>query len=246
MMQLKNKIIIVTGGSGLLGSAYVKHITEQGGIAINADINVGIDLENYNHTVDITNEESIKTLINSVAEKFGQIHGWVNNAYPRTKDWGTKFEDEPFSSWRANIDMHLNGYVLCCKLICEHFKKYNEGSIVNLASIYGMQAPDFTVYEGTTIISPAGYSAIKGGLINFTKYLAAYYGIYNIRVNCVSPGGIFDNQNPIFVSNFSKKNPLKRMGNADDIAPSVTFLLSNDAKYITGHNLVVDGGWSIV
>lgn len=246
MQRLKDKVIVVTGGSGLLGKAYLAKITSEGGIGINADINTGINLNEKQHTLDITNEESVSLLIKNVTEKFGQIHGWVNNAYPRTKDWGTKFEDEPFSSWRQNIDMHLNGYVLCCKLISEHMKQFKGGSIINLASIYGMQGPDFTVYEGTNMGSAAGYSAIKGGIINFTKYLASYYGQYNIRVNCISPGGIFDNQNEIFVNNFSKKTPLKRMGNPDDIAPAVSFLLSDEAKYITGHNLVVDGGWSIV
>lgn len=245
-MRLKDKVIIVTGGSGLLGKAYLQHIISEGGIAINADLTAPIDLKDYKHTIDITNEESINLLIKNVSKNFGAIHGWVNNAYPRTKDWGVKFEDEPFSSWRQNIDMHLNGYVLCCKLISEYFKINNGGSIVNLSSIYGIQAPDFTVYEGTDMGSAAGYSAIKGGIINFTKYLAAYYGKYNIRVNCVSPGGIFDNQNELFVNNFANKTPLKRMGMPSDVAPSVSFLLSDEAKYITGHNLVVDGGWSIV
>jgi NAD(P)-dependent dehydrogenase (short-subunit alcohol dehydrogenase family) len=245
-MRLKNKVIVVTGGNGLLGKAYINKITEDGGLAVNADINSGIDLSNFQHTLDITSEESIKLLIKNISEKYGQIHGWVNNAYPKTKDWGIKFEDEPFSSWRQNIDMHLNGYVLCCKLVSEHMKIFNNGSIINLASIYGMQGPDFTVYDGTNMGNPAGYSAIKGGIINFTKYLASYYGKYNIRVNCVSPGGIFDNQNEIFVANFSKKTPLKRMGNPDDVSPAISFLLSDESKYITGHNLVVDGGWSII
>lgn len=244
-MRLKGKTIIVTGGSGLLGKAYISQLKSDGGTVINADINVDINLDEYTHTLDINSEASVELLIANVTNKFGKIHGWVNNAYPRTKDWGIKFEDEPFSSWRQNIDMHLNGYVLCCKLVSEHMKK-DGGSIVNLASIYGILGPDFTVYEGTQMTNPAGYAAIKGAIINFTKYLASYYGKYNIRVNCVSPGGIFDNQNKIFVDHFCKKTPLKRMGNPDDIAPAVSFLLSDDAKYITGHNLVVDGGWSII
>ena len=125
-------------------------------------------------------------------------------------------------------------------------KENKNGSLINIASIYGMQAPDFSVYEGTSIDNPVGYAAIKGGIINLTRYLAAYYGRYNLRANCVSPGGIFDNQDPIFVKNYEKKVPLKRMGNADDIAPAVAFLLSDGAKYITGQNIAVDGGWSVI
>jgi len=245
-MRLKDRVIVVTGGSGLLGKAYIDKIKEEGGIPVNADINTSTELAKGQHTIDITNEVSIKELIKNVSEKFGRIHGWVNSAYPRTRDWGIKFEEEPFSSWQQNIDMHLNGYVLCCKLISKHMKQFDGGSIVNMASIYGIQGPDFTVYEGTEMGNPASYAAIKGGIINFTRYLAAYYGKYNIRVNCVSPGGIFDNQNKTFVDNYSRKTPLKRMGLPEDIAPAVSFLLSEESKYITGHNLIVDGGWTII
>ena len=122
----------------------------------------------------------------------------------------------------------------------------NSGSIVNIASIYGVVGPDFNIYEGTTMTMPAAYSAIKGGLISFTKYLASYLGPNNIRVNAVSPGGIFDNQNPIFVNNYNNKVPLRRMGNPDDIIPAIIFLLSEDAKYITGQNLIIDGGWTSI
>ena len=121
-----------------------------------------------------------------------------------------------------------------------------KGSIVNMTSIYGVVGNDFSVYENTGIGTAAPYSAIKGGIINFTRYLASYYGKQGVRVNCVSPGGIFNNQDPIFVANYEKKVPMGRMGYPDDIAPSVSFLLSEDARYITGHNLIVDGGWIII
>ena len=125
-------------------------------------------------------------------------------------------------------------------------KKQKSGSIVNIGSTYGVVSPDFTLYEGTPITSNPAYTAIKGGVINFTRYLAAYFGEFGIRANCVSPGGIFDNQNPLFVERYEKKVPLKRMGKPTDIAGPVSFLLSQEAEYITGHNLMVDGGWTIV
>ena len=121
-----------------------------------------------------------------------------------------------------------------------------ERFVINITSIYGVVGNDFTVYEGTGGTSPAAYSAIKGGLINFTRYLASYFGKYNIRANCVSPGGIFNHQNEIFVKNYEKKVPMQRMGTPEDIAPSVAFLLSEDAKYITGQNLIIDGGWTAI
>ena len=245
MNALKDKVIVVTGGCGLLGKLFVEYLREQGAIAIAADIKV----ENHPHQIacDITNKESVSSLITKVVSEYKKIDGWVNNAYPRTADWGKEdFENESMESWKTNVDNHLNGYTLCCQQALNQMKKQGFGALVNIASIYGIQGPDFTVYEGTTIKNPAAYAAIKGGLINLTRYLAAYYGPSNVRVNCLSPGGIFDNQNPVFVKNYEKKTPLKRMGKPSDIAPSVAFLLSDDAAYITGHNLIVDGGWSIV
>ncbi len=125
-------------------------------------------------------------------------------------------------------------------------KKQGSGSIVNIGSTYGVVSPDFTVYDGTEMTSSAAYTAIKGGVINFTRYLAAYFGKHGVRANCVSPGGIFDNQNPIFVKNYEHKVPLKRMGKPSDIAGPVAFLLSDDAAYVTGHNLMADGGWTCI
>jgi NAD(P)-dependent dehydrogenase (short-subunit alcohol dehydrogenase family) len=124
--------------------------------------------------------------------------------------------------------------------------KQNSGAIINMASIYGVVGPDFSIYEGTAMTLPAAYSAIKGGLINFTRYLASYLGKYQIRVNSVSPGGIFDNQSSDFVRKYENKVPLGRMGTPQDIAPSVVFLLSDDSKYITGQNLLIDGGWTAI
>ena len=120
------------------------------------------------------------------------------------------------------------------------------GSIVNIASIYGLVGPDFSIYEGTSMTMPAAYSAIKGGVINFTRYLASYYGSFDIRVNCVSPGGIFDKQSSSFVNNYESKVPLRRMGLPEDISPTVTFLLGQEASYITGQNIIIDGGWTAI
>lgn len=245
-MILKEKIIIVTGGSGLIGKELVNDIKRKGGIAINADIGLETNLVNGTIRMDITNDDSIQICIDQIVDKFSRIDGLVNSTYARTKDWGTKFEDIDPASWRANVDMQLNSYFVCCQKVLEIMAAQSSGAIVNIASIYGVVGNDFTLYEEYGGTSPAAYSAIKGGLINFTRYLASYYGRKGIRVNCVSPGGIFDHQHPSFVSRYEAKVPMGRLGNPDDIAPAVSFLLSEEAKYITGQNIIVDGGWTAI
>ena len=246
MHELKDKTIVVTGGSGLLGGAFCAAIRSAGGRAINADIGVEDDLAADTLHLDITSEASVEGLLAKLRTAGIQLHGWVNNAYPRTKDWGAKFEDIPFASWQKNVDMHLNGYFLCCQRVLEHLRESGTGSVVNIGSIYGSLGPDFSVYAGTPMTMPAGYAAIKGGLINLTRYLASYYGPHGIRVNALSPGGIFDHQPESFVAAYESKTPLRRMGKPADITAPLVFLLSDGAGYVTGQNLMVDGGWGIV
>jgi NAD(P)-dependent dehydrogenase (short-subunit alcohol dehydrogenase family) len=245
MFSINDKVIVITGGNGLLGKQMVSTFREQGATVVAADIYFEEKSED-DFIIDITDENSVKEGIAAIVKKYNRIDGWVNNAYPRTKDWGNKFEDISPESWRKNVDMHLNGYFLCCQVVLEQMKNQRFGSLINMSSIYGLVGPDFTVYEGTEMTMPAAYSAIKGGLNNFTRYLASYYGAYQIRVNTVSPGGIFDNQPESFVNNYNKKVPMKRMGSPKDIVSAVYFLLTDDSSYVTGHNLVVDGGWSAI
>lgn len=245
-MVLDGKVILVTGGSGLLGKAFIKDLKEKGAVALNLDINVSTDFSKNEVFCDITNDKSIYEAIESVIEKYKKIDSLVNNAYPRTKDWGMPFEEIEPQSWRQNIDLQLNSYFVITQAVLKHMRSNKSGSVVNIASIYGVVGNDFTVYENTQLSPPAAYSAIKGGLINFTRYLASMYGQYGIRINCVSPGGIFDHQPEPFVKAYEKKVPMKRLGNPNDIAPAVSFLLSEEAKYITGQNLIVDGGWTAI
>lgn len=246
MRNLENKVIIVTGGSGLLGKAILDELENNGAVAINFDINSKTDLSTNFINCDITDESSIEKAVDLVLREYGSIDGLVNNAYPRTKDWGADFENITRESWTKNVDWQMNSYVFVSQLVLKHMKQQGHGSIVNMTSIYGVVGNDMTLYDGTAIKTAPAYTAIKGGLINLTRYLASAYGKHNIRVNCVSPGGIFDHQDPKFVKAYEHKVPMKRMGTPEDIAPSVAFLLSEDAKYITGQNLIVDGGWTAI
>ena len=171
---------------------------------------------------------------------------WVNCAYPRTDDWGNVVEKLSLDSWKKNVDMHLNGTAWLNRSVALIMKEQRSGSIINMSSIYGVVGNDFTVYDGTDMTSPMAYSAIKGGINSLTRYLASYFGPFNVRVNSVCPGGVFNHQAPAFVKSYSNKTPLKRMGKPDEIAAVVLFLASDAASYITGSNIMVDGGWTAI
>lgn len=259
IFDLKNKTIIITGGAGLIGSAFSRACAESNANVIVADIDKkrGSNLvsklkkKTANPNIifqkcDITNTKEIQNLINAALETFGKIDALVNNAYPRNKNFGKAFEEVDFKDFCENIDMHLGGYFLMSQQISKAMMKQKNGIIINMASIYGFAAPRFEIYEGTKMTVAVEYAAIKGGIINLTKYLASYMGKHNIRVNSISPGGVFDNQPKDFVKKYSEKVTLgNRMANIDDLTGVLIFLLSDASKYITGQNIVVDGGWSL-
>lgn len=246
MEGLQGKVIIVTGGSGLLGVQIIQYLKCQGAYCINFDLHNRQSEFEENVFCDITNKESVDLALNQVYQKYSRIDGLVNNAYPRTKDWGNKFEDIELDSWKINLDWQLNSYFYMAQQVSKIMVESRSGSIVNMASIYGLVGPDFGVYSETEMTMPAAYSAIKGGIINLTRYLCSYLGKNNIRVNSVSPGGIFDGQNPTFVAQYSKRTPLGRLGQPEEIAPLVAFLLSDQAMYISGQNICIDGGWTAI
>jgi len=249
--SLKNKTAVVTGGAGFIGKTVSIGLAEAGAKVYIADIdkNTGIKLEKQNKNlnwieIDITDLDSVKSCINTIIKKDKKIDIWINCAYPRTSDWITKFEDIKYESWKKNVEMHLNGHFLCCQQIAKQMKKQKSGSIINFSSIYGVVGPDFSIYNGTNLTTPAAYSAIKGGIITFTKYLATYYAKYGIRANVICPGGLFDNQPKSFVKKYEERTPMGRMGKPEDIVGPVIFLASDASSYITGHVLMVDGGWT--
>lgn len=247
-MNLKNKVIILTGAGGLIGRASMKHLKQNDAIVVAVDIGNECEYADLFIKIDITNKSEIDNLLNTVLEKYGRIDGLVNLAYPRTKDWGVKFEEIVLDSWRLNVDMQLNMVFYICQQVFKTMKVQKSGSIVNVASIYGVVGNDFSLYSDYDGTSPAAYSAIKGGLINFSRYIASYFGHYNIRVNCMSPGGVLDekNQDISFIKRYSEKSLLGRLGSPEEMAPAISFLLSDESTFITGHNLMVDGGWTAI
>lgn len=250
MKDLKDKTIIVTGGMGLIGSQICRDLTDHGARVVSADIGaetryVPDGLSTYH--LDLGDNASIDGLIDFTLKHHGRIDGLINAAYPHTKDWGRHhFEDTPFEHWKRNVELQLNSTFYIDQQAAKVMERQGSGSIVNFGSIYGIVGNDFTIYEDYGGTSPAEYSAIKGGIINFTRYLASYLGKHNIRVNCVCPGGIWDHQREEFVRNYTHRCPMKRMGNPDDIAPLCLFLVSDGSKYITGQIIAADGGWTAI
>lgn len=257
IFDFSGKIAVVTGGAGLLGSEIAKCFATYDAHAIIADNDKGRSLKLVKkirasnqvadfHYFDQSDVTRIPEMIAGLEREYGPIDVWVNCAYPRTADWGNKLEDISIESWQKNIDMHLNGYCISANEIAKHMAKRNRGVIINVGSIQSLVAPDFSIYEGTEMTSPAAYTAIKGGILMYSKYLASYFGKYNIRVNVVCPGGINNSQAEEFVDRYNKKTLLGRMAYPNDIAPAVMFLASDAASYITGAVLAVDGGLTAI
>ena len=237
----KEKIILVSGGSGLIGKSIIKDLTEDGYVPINIDITAAKNsCEHFK--CDITKEYEIEGVFKLVYEKYGRIDGLVNNAYPRKEAFGADFFDVQEKQLIEQLHFQLASYYLCCQKVLPYLQKSNGGSIVNISSIYGSVGNDFSLYENTKMNPPGVYNMVKGGINSLTNYLAAKFGKDQIRVNTISPGGIFDNQDKKFVEKYIQKVPLSRMGNPDDISPVICFLMSDKSKYITGQNILVDGG----
>lgn len=247
MKDLKDKVIIVTGGRGLIGSEIVRELKEHNATVIDADISAETSAKDATYRLDLADNSSIDGLIAFTLENFGRIDGLINSAYPHTPDWGKhRFEDTPMRHWEENVRLQLNSTFYIDQQVAKVMESQRCGSIVNFGSIYGIVGNDFTIYEEYGGTSPVEYCAIKGGIINFTRYMASYLGHYGIRVNCVCPGGIFDNQREEFIKAYNHRCPMKRMGNPDDIAPLCLFLVSDGAKYITGQIIAADGGWTAI
>lgn len=254
--MLKNKIVLVTGGAGLLGKEFIKQIISNNGIAIIADIDLNqaknvkkqlsnnLNGDNIDYvSMDITSKESILGAIDYCDKKYGKIDALVNNAYPRNKTYGANFFDVSYDSFCENINMNIGGYFLTSQQFALHFKKQKYGNIINISSIYGVIAPKFEIYKNTSITMPVEYAAIKSSLIHLTKYMAKYFKGMNIRVNAISPGGIFDHQKDDFVHSYNKECINKGMLNPSDLGGALIYLLSDMSLYQTGQNLIIDDGF---
>ena len=193
--MLRDKIIVVVGGSGLLGTAFTDELLKNNAKVIVADLKKPEQKKNLDFVkLNITSKNSIQSAVEQVKSKYGKIDGWVNSAYPKNKNYGKEFFDVSLSDFCENINLNIGGNFLCCQTIAKFFVEQGFGNIINIASIYGVVPPTFEIYENTKMTNPVEYAVIKSSIVHLTKYMAKYFKGKQIRVNTISPGGIFDNQ----------------------------------------------------
>ena len=252
--MLSSKVILVTGACGLLGQQIVREIIEQNGYVLATDTNTekatklfhALPSKQVKFTpMDITDVDSIDRAIAVGVKQFGSVDACVNSAYPRTAAWGTPFEELEMADLQENLKLQLGGAILLSQRMMKYFISQGHGNLIHLSSIQGVAAPKFEHYEGTIMTSPIEYTAVKSGIISMTRWLAKYYKNNNIRVNCVSPGGILDQQPQSFLGKYRDSCTSKGMLDPTDVAGTVLFLLSDQSKYINGQNIVIDDGWSL-
>lgn len=263
--NLSGKTAIVTGGIGLLGREFCRTLAEAGASVLVADIN-GDAAEQYAAElraacfdagfarVNVTDPESVQGMIDCAVDLFGGVDILVNSAAMDPKfdsahegQHGSTFEDFPLDVWRQTLDVNLTGLFLCCQAAAREMKKKNSGSIINICSTYGLVGPDQRIYERPgqpTRTKPVYYSVTKAGVLGLVHYLATYYAGTNIRTNALTPGGVFNNHDDLFVKNYSAHTVLGRMAHPDEMNGALLFLASEASSYMTGANLVVDGGWT--
>ena len=269
IFSLKDKVIVVTGASGLLGKMHVEAIASQGGIPVIVDINKdGLNevysyilseysIECFIEIVDITNEGELLSSSLRIIEKYGKIDGLVNNAARNpsiSKDQKINFNRlESFDRkvWDLDLSVGVTGSFLCIKYYGYQISlNENGGSIVNISSDLGIIAPDQRIYEQEGLdkdkqpVKPVSYSVAKSALLGLSRYVATYWAIENVRSNCLLPGGVQTDQDDVFINKLTNLIPLKRMAKNNEYQAAVIFLLSDASSYMTGTNLIMDGGRS--
>jgi NAD(P)-dependent dehydrogenase (short-subunit alcohol dehydrogenase family) len=263
LFSLKNKTAIVTGACGLIGKEHCRALAEAGANVVVADMNETactefaktLGADHMGLAINVTDKLSLEAGRDAILARYGSIDVLINNAAindmfenPAMAATQSMFEHYPLDMWLKSLDVNVTGVFLCSQVFGTVMAKQGKGSIINVASTYGVVGPDQSIYqnekgEQTFYKSPA-YPATKGAVVNFTRFLAAYWGQKGVRVNTLSPGGVENSQDEFFVQNYSKKTALKRMAVPTDYKGAVVFLSSDASAYMTGANLIVDGGWT--
>lgn len=265
LFDVSQEIILITGVSGQLGSEYAHALLERGARVVGLDVQPAkasdVLIAKYpNHYFfidsDVTSKPSLQTTLVEAQRRFGIPTVLINNAAidsppSAPPEENGPFEDYPESSWDKVMDVNLKGVYLCCQVFGGAMAAAGKGSIINVASVYGVVSPDQGLYEyrrqrGEIFYKPVAYAVSKSGILNMTRYLAVYWAKRNVRVNTLTIAGVFNDQEQAFLDAYRGRIPVGRMANADDYNGAVLFLASPASRYMTGTNLVVDGGWTAI
>ncbi len=247
-------IVLISGAAGRIGAAIAQNVILNGDKVILADLNGsglervtdGLPEESFVSVIaDACLPDDVERCIAAGVDKFGRIDAAIHSAYPQSAGWGTRFEDIQKKHLDEDLSSHLGGAILFSQRVLEFFKAQGHGNLIHLSSIMGVMAPKFENYAGLKMTSPIEYTAIKAALIAMTKYLSKYYRGNNIRVNCISPGGILDQQPIDFVERYRSCCNEKGMLDPMDLVGTALYLLSEQSRYVTGQNIIVDDGWSL-
>jgi len=257
-MNLIGKKILITGAAGRIGFETAKSCLKNGAKLVLADINKELlnkfnsnpefnsfSEKFYTYEIDLRNNSKLRDLILFSDKALGGINGAVHCAYPVSNNWGARIEELNENDLNFHLSTQLGGAIFFSKLIMKYFVDNDGGDLIHISSIQGLGAPKFEHYDGTSMHSPIEYTAIKAAIIAMTKWLAKYYRNNNIRVNCVSPGGILDNQPDKFLKRYRESCFNFGMLNSSQVSDVITFLLASNSDAINGQNIVVDDGWSI-
>lgn len=266
LFSVKDKVIALIGCTGILGARYTELFASLGAKVVMGDLDydrcskLAIEMEEkynadvYPVLVDITDEKMIANYFQELLGKYKKIDILINNTQVKPEGFYASFENYSKDTLVKVLDGNLIGITLACKEACKMFLDQGYGIIVNVSSIYGIVAPDQRLYEGVENIyfpledfsSPVSYSISKAGVVQLTKYLASYYREKNIRVNCLTPGGVYDNHDEIFNKQYSYRTILGRMADKNEYNGAILFLCSDASSYMTGSNMIIDGGWSAI
>jgi len=259
LMSLKDRVALITGGAGHIGAAMAEAVAELGANIVIVDIseescssvceeiNKNYNVDTLPLVIDLAEEDQIRLIPQKAVHEFNRLDILVNCAAfvgtSKLQGWTTSFEEQSVHTWKQALDVNLTAPFILTQACTPALKKSGHGSVINVASIYGLVGPDMRLYTGTTMGNPAAYAASKGGLLQLTRWLAAVLAP-DIRVNAITPGGVRRNQPRKFCERYIEKTPLKRMAIEEDFKGAVAYLASDLSSYVTGQNLIVDGGWT--
>lgn len=254
LFEISNKNILLVGSTGVLGKTFAEGIAAHGANLVIADLpgsgvmKLAASLGIQAVEIDLSEEASVIDAVNSAVDLLGSIDVAINNSAVTFEslighgDAFAKFENYSLDVWNKSIDVNLTGAFLFAREVGRHMKQTGSGNLINISSLYGVVAPDHRIYEGQSFRSNPAYSATKAGLIGFSRWLSTWWAEDNIRVNCISPGGVFNNHNEKFVEKYSNRVPMGRMAERNEMLGALLYLISDASSYCTGQNLIIDGG----